>query len=153
MEHVDVEQFAGALVVAVDGSPPSAQALRFAAELSEQTGRPLHVLMVWNLVIGPALRTSGDEPPTEQQRQQEAERVLAAFVGETLDGSEDPALQQHAVHADVDALLRELTTRAAHVVVGSRGRGGVSDMLLGSVSAELVNHARCPVTVVPAPGR
>ena len=138
-----------ALVVAVDGSPPSAGALRFAAELAGKTGDVLHVLLVWNVIIGPAPQTSGDQPATEQDRQREAERVLAAFVESTLDGTGAPAVQQHAVHANVDTLLRDVSASAAHLVVGSRGRGGVSDLLLGSVSAELVNHARCPVTVVP----
>jgi nucleotide-binding universal stress UspA family protein len=137
------------LVVAVDGSPASAEALRFAAELASKTGESLHVLMVWNVIIGPAPQTSGDGPATEQDRQREAERVLADFVGSTLDGTTGPAVQQHAVHANVDALLRDVSTTAAHVIVGSRGRGGVSDLLLGSVSGELVNHAGCPVTVVP----
>ena len=150
MEHAHVtEQMRDALVVAVDGSPPSATALRFAAGLADETGRELHVLMVWNVIIGPAPRTSGDGPATEQDRQREAERVLADFVASTLDGTGERTVHQHAVHANVDPLLREVSAVAAHMVVGSRGRGGVSDLLLGSVSAELVNRARCPVTVVP----
>jgi nucleotide-binding universal stress UspA family protein len=86
---------------------------------------------------------------TEQDRQREAERVLADVVASTLDEPSDRTVHQHAVHANVDPLLREVSAVAAHMVVGSRGRGGVSDLLLGSVSAELVNRARCPVTVVP----
>ena len=142
------EQVHDALVVAVDASPPAAEALRFAADLARRTGEDLHVLMVWNVLIGPAPQTSGGAPATEQDRQAEAERVLAAFVDETLDGTDGPAVHQHAVHANVDALLREMSATAKHIVVGSRGRGGVADMVLGSVSAELVDHARCPVTVV-----
>lgn len=150
MDRADTsEDFQDALVVAVDGSPPSAMALRYAAELAQQTGQALRVLMVWNVIIGPAPQTSGDEPATEQDRQREAERVLAAFVASTLDGAGGPAVYQHAVHANVDSLLCEVSAAAAHIVVGSRGRGGVADALLGSVSAQLVNHARCPVTVVP----
>jgi nucleotide-binding universal stress UspA family protein len=150
VDRADVmEQLRGALVVAVDASPPSAVALRFAADLAGRTGAELHVLMVWNVLIGPAPRASGDQHITEQDRQQEAERVLAAFVESTLEGAGGPPLHLHAVHANVDSLLRETSAVAAHVVVGSRGRGGVADLVLGSVSADLVNHARCPVTVVP----
>lgn len=149
--HGAVGQLRDALVVAVDGSPPAAEALRFTADMALQTGKPLHVLMVWNVLIGPAPQTSGDTPATEQDRQREAERVLATFVESTLDGAGGPAVHQHAVHANVNSLLREVSTTAAHIVVGSRGRGGVADALLGSVSAELVQHARCPVTIVPVP--
>jgi nucleotide-binding universal stress UspA family protein len=62
VEHAHVtEQLRDALVVAVDGSPPSARALRFAADLADETGRALHVLMVWNVIIGrrPAPRVMG----------------------------------------------------------------------------------------------
>ena len=97
----------------------------------------------------PAPQGSPDERTTEQDRQSEAERVLAEFVGTTLDGTSAPPVEQHAVHANVAPLLREVSTVAQQLVVGSRGRGGVADALLGSVSAELVNHAHCPVTVVP----
>lgn len=153
MRPMDVEEHVrGELVVAVDGSSPAAGALRFAADLAAQTGRDLHVLMVWNVIIGPAPQSSGDRPATEQDRQQEAARVLSAFVESSLGSAGAngrPPVHQHAVHGNVDSLLRTVSASAAHMVVGSRGRGGVSDLLLGSVSAELVNHAHCPVTVVP----
>ena len=148
MQPADVvEQVRGELVVAVDASPPSAAALRFAADLAGRTGADLHVVLVWNVVIGPGPDTPAGTPATEQDRQSAAERVLAEFVASTLDSA--GAVSQHAVHANVDALLREVSTSAAHLVVGTRGRGGVADLVLGSVSADLVNHARCPVTVVP----
>lgn len=142
--------FDEALVVAVDDSAPAAAALRFAADLAGRTGDALHVLMVWNLVIGPAPDASPDEVVTEHDRQREADRVLTSFVDRILTGPDQPVLHQHAVHANVDALLELVSRTANHIIVGSRGRGGVADMLLGSTSARLVDHARCPVTVVPS---
>lgn len=143
------ERFGDALVVAVDDSQTAAAALRFAARLAHRSGSVLHVLMVWNLVIGPAPEPSPERPPSEQDWQRKADAVLAAFVSRVLAGSDRPSLQLHAVHANVDPMLEDVSRVAEHLVVGTRGRGGVRSLLLGSSSGRLVNHAHCPVTVVP----
>ena len=145
-----LEALDGALVVAVDASPPAAEALRFAAELAVKSRSALHVLMVWNLVIGPFPDDSPEGSTSEQDRQREADEVLAAFVDQVLTGTTRPDLQLHALHANVDPLLERVSGVARHLVVGTRGRGSVADMLLGSTSTHLVQHARGPVTVVPS---
>lgn len=53
------------MVVAVDDSSPAGMALRFAAYLARDTRTPLHVLMIWNVIIGPAPEST-DQPLTEQ---------------------------------------------------------------------------------------
>lgn len=142
------EDLRGALVVAVEDSPPAREALRYAASMAEQAGRPLWVVTVWNFVIGPAPEQSPDSSPSEASWQAEAERRLAALVAEELGDAPAAELRPLALHGNTTPTLLELTRAAGHLVVGSRGRGGFSGLLLGSTSEQLVRHADCPVTVV-----
>ena len=138
----------GALVAAVDDSPPAREALRYAATLAEQSRRPLQVISVWNFVIGPApAEQDKDAPPSEGRWQAEAERRLTALVEEELRGRQ---LEVHswALHGNTVPTLLEVSRHAGHLVVGSRGRGGFAGLLLGATSDQLVHHAACPVTVV-----
>jgi nucleotide-binding universal stress UspA family protein len=134
----------GPVVVGADGSPSSVQALGFAVERAAQRDVPVRALRVW-------------EPPAEG-------RVPPGF-----DLDEAAATERAAVEADLApwresfpdvpvevvanpgspaALLVEESRTAQLVVVGSRGRGGLRGMLLGSVSQQLIHHAQCPVAVV-----
>lgn len=135
-----------ALVVGVDDSEPAREALRFATGLARGLGQPLVVLSIWNFVITSGPERQGDEPPTEAAWQAEAERRLEALLAEhVVDGVE---LLPVVVHGNPTPVLLEVSRRAAHLVVGSRGRGGFAGMLLGSTSDTLVRHASCPVTIV-----
>ena len=142
------EDLRGALVAAVDDSAAAREALRYAARMATDAGRPLHVVMVWNFVRGPAPVQHRDTPPSEAQWQAEAESRLGRLVAEEL--GNDPALElhPHALHGNTVPVLLAVSELSEHLVVGSRGRGGFSGLLLGSTSDQLVHYARSPVTVV-----
>lgn len=142
------DQLRDALVVAVDDSACSREALRFAADLSTRLGEPLHVVMVWNFVMGPAPGLPMGAPDLEEPYQRKAEAVLAEVVGSELDDDARAGVQQHALHGNTVPLLLDVSGLAAHLVVGTRGRGGFAGLLLGSTSEQLIRHAGCPVTVV-----
>ena len=135
----------GALAVAVDDSPSAREALRFAAGLAERLGRTLHVVHVWSFVSGDAPEQSQDVPPTLESWQAEAERNLAALVEQELPGAD---VRQVVLHGSTVPVLLSVSELVDQLVVGTRGRGGFSGLLLGSTSAQLVGHAHCPVTVV-----
>ena len=140
----------GALVVAVDDSEPAREALRFARGLAADLGQPLAVVSVWNFVNSPAPEHLGDSSPSEAAWQAKAEERLAALLDAL---PEEPSgrtveLRPVALHGNTTPVLLEISRRAAHLVVGRRGRGGFAGMVLGSTSDSLVRHAACPVTVV-----
>jgi nucleotide-binding universal stress UspA family protein len=62
------------------------------------------------------------------------------------------AVREHLVRGRIRRTLLDLSGSAQLLVVGARGRGGLSGLLLGSVSQASLHHADCPVLVVPAPG-
>lgn len=139
----------GALVAAVDDSPSSREALRYAATMAQEWRRPLHVVSVWNFVIGPQpADRNRDEPPSEAAWQAEADRRLSALVDEELAGRTGLDVRATALHGNPVPTLIEVCKRARHMVVGSRGRGGFTGLLLGSTSDQLLHYAACPVTVV-----
>lgn len=145
------EDLTGALVVAVDDSASAREALRYAATMATDASRPLHVVSVWNFVRGHApAGQDQDSPPSEAAWQAEAERRLAALVEQEVGGRSGLQLRTTALHGNTVPTLLEISKRARHLVLGSRGRGGFTGLVLGSTSDQLLHYASCPVTVVRA---
>lgn len=132
-----------ALVVAVDDSECARAALRFATGLALRMNEPLQVVSVWNFVSGRGPAAEPDVPPSRAAWQSHAEQQLAAWI-EAAEGD----VRRIALHGNTIPTLLAISSVAAHLVVGSRGRGGFAGLLLGSTSEQLVRHADCPVTVV-----
>src|SRR5688500_17608988 len=110
----------GALVMAVDDSAPAREALRYAAKLAADCGRPLHVVHVWNFVTGAAPEQDGNTSPSEAAWQAEAERRLAQLLGEELGDRAD--VRPVVLHGNTTPVLLKVSELADHLVVGSRGR-------------------------------
>ncbi|WP_310527244.1 universal stress protein [Nocardioides sp.] len=122
---------AGTVVVGVDGSASSHTALGWAVDQAVAEKRPL------TLVCAAASLESRDGQTTMEEAQAE--------VARRADGL---AVHQLLIVADPREALLQLSRQAALVVVGSRGRGPVRRLLLGSVGVAVTRHASCPVVVV-----
>lgn len=142
------EDLRDALVAAVDDSVPAREALRYAASMAKESGRALHVVTVWNFVRGPAPAQHHDSPPSEAEWQAESEQRLGRLVAEELGDGAGVEVHPLALHGNTVPVLLAVSELARHLVVGSRGRGGFSGLLLGSTSEQLMHYARSPVTVV-----
>jgi nucleotide-binding universal stress UspA family protein len=128
------------VVVGVDGSAGSALAVAHAATEADQRGRPLLVVSAGN--------------PPDEGKVREADRHVEEGVTSARQAyPELPVTGRFWPSDDPATGLIEASEQAALVVVGSRGRGGFTGLLLGSVSQALVHHAHCPVLVIPPSAR
>jgi nucleotide-binding universal stress UspA family protein len=132
------------VIMGFDGSEPSVEALRWAARQADSTGSLLEVIMAWEW---PASYGWSFSLPESYSPDDEAQSVLDV-AAERLRG-DHPRLkvQTTAIEGRPGPTLVAASHDADLLVVGSRGHGSFSGMLLGSVSQYCVAHAACPVVV------
>jgi len=133
------------IVVGVDGSEPSLNALRWAAEQARMTGATLRVLTTWEVATG-----TGWVPtfPVDYDPQAVARQALDEAVTETLGADPDVAVERIVKEGHAAPVLLAAAKDADLLVVGSHGHGAFAGMLIGSVSEHLVRHAPCAIVVV-----
>jgi nucleotide-binding universal stress UspA family protein len=133
------------VVVGVDGSPGGAAAVAFAAEAAELRGVPLVAVHAWrDVLVDATLAPLVDWDAVESDERE----VLAERLAGIPSRHPDLVVRKLVVRDRPARALVEESRGAQLVVVGSRGRGGVRGLLLGSVSQQLLHHAHCPVAVV-----
>jgi nucleotide-binding universal stress UspA family protein len=142
------------IVVGVDHSHGARAALRFAfeeARLRRATLRAVHAWLFGYIgTVGfessfPVLGGELDELRSA------AEAALDTTLQEALPDAGGVTIERRVVGGTPAAVLVEESRDAEMLVVGSRGLGGFSGLLLGSVSQQCAHHAACPVVVVRAP--
>ncbi len=148
--HDQLANFAGPVVVGVDGSPSSDAAVGFAFDAAAGRHAELIAVHSWNdAVIDGAFPVQPvwvDPAAIEQQER----ALLAERRAGWREKYPEVAVSQQVVHSRPTPALLEYSRTAQLVVVGSRGRGGFTGMLLGSTSQALITHSRSPVVVVVA---
>jgi nucleotide-binding universal stress UspA family protein len=136
------------ILLATDGSEDATLATRAAADLSQKGGSELHVVHVWHDVPTPHFRSF-----VRAQLKREAQELLQQQV-ERLEHDGAALAKAHLREgSSIDEILdlsEEL--QVGLLIVGSRGRGGVERILLGSVSEGIAHHARRPVLVMRGRG-
>lgn len=137
------------IVVGIDGSEAARRALQWAAAEARLRRASLEVVHAWAMpavIAFPYTSANFDPTPIEQS----ARATLDAAV-DALDtsGLAQP-VERILVNGGAASAVLEAAKGADLVVVGSRGLGGFSGLLLGSVSHQVAHHAGCPVVVVPA---
>ena len=131
------------IVVGVDGSKSSKDALRWAARQADLTGASLDVVMSWELPIVPYGAWTGYDAG------EDAQRLLDETVDEVLGETPERDVVITVAEGEPAVTLLEAAKRADLLVVGGRGDGPFAGLFLGSVGHRCVTHAPCPVVVVP----
>lgn len=140
---------AGAVVVGIDGSEHSDRALTWAADQAARDRRHLVIVHAMGTLDPYWLAQPGvDVQALKESMVQGAEELLA--LAEASVAASHPGVEVSVAWRSGDArhLLLDASEHAALVVVGSRGRGPVKRLLLGSISVGVTRHAHCPVAVV-----
>lgn len=139
------------VVVGVDGSEQSIDALRWAARFAAGTGARIDVLTTWEPragMTGPFIATAGGANVGPEQT---AQAMLSHAVDEAYGRDRPPNVTMHARQGAAAHILTEESETAQLLVIGSRGLSEVAGLLLGSVSAHLAEKAQCPVLIMHAP--
>lgn len=138
------------IAVAVDGSESAAKAIAWAANAAAK--RKTSVTLVSAYHLPQFMYAEGMVPPPELYEELAAEaqdKVDAAYQAiKAFD--ENIEVKGYVYESSPIDLLLKVSQSAEMIVMGSRGRGGLSGLVLGSVSAAVVSHAHCPVVVVRA---
>ena len=131
------------IAVGVDDSPGGRAALEWALAEARQWGATLEVVLAWSYLVQPV---SEFRPDFDEDTAREVLDTILA--GHDTAGVE---LQPRIINdLPVQALLHAANDSDL-VVVGARGLGGFTGLLLGSVSQQVATHAPCPVVVVRQP--
>jgi nucleotide-binding universal stress UspA family protein len=138
------------IIVGVDGSPGANRALSWAFSEAEQRGADLEVVIAWDFPYKWAEGFNTEWGEDTDYFARAAGDEAGAAVDAVLEGKPRPAwLTVHSIEGPAAQVLTERAKGADALVVGTRGRGGFTKLLLGSVSNACVHHAPCPVCVIP----
>ena len=133
------------IVVGVDGSDSSVVALTWAADQATLTGSTLVAVMSWEWPnsYGNAFYLPDDYDPAI-----DAQRMVGDAIEKVRVTHPDVTIRPVVVEGHPAPVLIEASRGADLLVVGSRGHGEFSGMLLGSVSDYCTHHVSCPITIV-----
>jgi nucleotide-binding universal stress UspA family protein len=136
------------VLVGVDGSPESGDALKYAVAEADRRGARLCVVSTYfpeYSVHGRTQPVTASEAGIEVDVEKETRRMVEdALSGDTP----QPPVEIVVAAGPAAGVLIDRSAEVDVLVLGHRGRGGFASMLLGSVGLQCVLHARCPVIVV-----
>lgn len=137
------------IIAGIDGSDEALGAASWAADRVRRSGGTLTLVCAYAMATYSSVSLDGGLSLLDDQAlQASAERAVADAMSALAPKGID--LQARVEIGDPASVLTELSRSADMMVVGSRGRGGFAERLLGTVSSALPAHAYCPVVVVPA---
>ncbi|MFE7607041.1 universal stress protein [Streptomyces celluloflavus] len=144
----------GRIVVGIDGSQSSQHALRWAVRQAEMTHSVVNAVIAWE--CPPLYGSIGwSEGPRElaAHLKEQARTTLDETITKVVGARNAAKVETTVAYGTAAAALLEAARDASLLVVGSRGHGGFTGVLLGSVSQHCTQHAPCPVVIVRGHGQ
>jgi nucleotide-binding universal stress UspA family protein len=145
----------GLIVVGVDSSEGAKAALRFAIDEATLRRATLRVVHAWRFGYIGVSGIQGSAPVAGadlSDLRRRAEIALDAVLYEVAPAANGVVVERRVVEGAPATVLVDESRHADLLVVGSRGHGGFTGLLLGSVSQQCAHHAKCPVVIVRARG-
>jgi nucleotide-binding universal stress UspA family protein len=139
------------IVVGIDGSRGSESALRFAAQEAELHNVRLRVVTAWHVGRSVYMSSAALAQIDPDAMEADALEVAEQEVEWVLGPQRSENIEVVARQGDAAAVLIDESKRAQIMVVGSRGHGGFTGLLLGSVGQQCASHGQCPVVIVHPP--
>ena len=142
------------VVVGIDGSAPAGAALAFAASVADQAAAPLTVVCAWSAMAEDAWvdaytrMAAAEDPDLLSGERRVAQEALDTAVASVRAGHPTVAVTPILAEGPPAAALLQAGADAGLLVVGTRGHGAFTSLLLGSVSHAVVHAAALPVAVV-----
>lgn len=143
VDHPKVEGIA----VGDDGSPGSRDAVQWAAREAALRGSALYVLRAWSILDLTPATAPASMPALPAYEAQ----VRAAMADTWAALALDVPVHLQPVHGPPARMLIDASHTADLVVVGTRERGAVTELVLASTADQVARHSHCPVTVVRSP--
>jgi nucleotide-binding universal stress UspA family protein len=143
---MEADRERGHIVVGVDGSTESEHALRWAVDEAHARHLDLDVVHAWNQPVSVYPADLYADPDAYRVA---GARLLAHALATVDDSQSETRITSRLVQEDAAGALLDAARDAALLVVGSRGRGGFTGLLLGSVSRTCLHLASSPLVVVP----
>jgi len=135
------------ILVGVDGSESSIEALRQAAKIASAFNAPVEAIITWEY---PSM-AGGYYAITDWSPEEDAQTILAQTVEKAFGDTPPVDVGTKVLRGGAARVLIEESKQAGMLVLGSRGHGGFAGLLLGSVSAACAAHADCPVLITHSP--
>jgi nucleotide-binding universal stress UspA family protein len=140
------------ITVGIDGSAHSTYALEWAIKEAAVRHAPVTVLTVHTV---PASGWTGNpitlpQDAEDQEEAQQAAEEMTLKATSQLGAAQPSSVTVRAISGFPAQALIDASRTADLMVVGSRGAGGFTRLIIGSVSSQVVHHAHCPVVVVPS---
>lgn len=133
-----------AIVVGIDGSQESKNALHWAVQQGKKQNSAVHAVAVWHHPV----QFGFQRMFPDDELQEQAQKAVDEAVSEATKDVSGCEVETRIQRGHTPSVLLAASRTAEMLVLGYRGRGSVSGVMLGSVVLHCVQHASCPVVVI-----